>query len=185
MGCSGRRKYVFQSLTSGRYVPAIPGARLSTSINPSLAIHGKSFGPQEAALLVGCADRASPMPRTPAAPHAPDGDSGRDRRRDMHNVRHRLLSGFQRACETWMSNAKLTGTYLQRPLKTTQQTVPDRSHLTYAGYFSRYFSFSLTSVQSSASGSGSFFSVMLGHFSASSAFSSRNCNWSSGSSSSA
>ena len=53
---------VIPSLTSGRCVHAVPGASLSTSINPSLAIHGKSFGPQEAMLLVGCADRASPSP---------------------------------------------------------------------------------------------------------------------------
>ena len=48
-------------------VHAIPGATLVVSPTPSLAIHGKSFGPQEALLLVGYADRASPMSRTPAA----------------------------------------------------------------------------------------------------------------------
>ena len=43
-------------------VHAIPGATDSTSIGTSLAIHGKSFGPQKAMLFVGCADRASPIP---------------------------------------------------------------------------------------------------------------------------
>ena len=51
-----------------RVVPAIPGAAFATSPNPGLAIRGKSFGPQKALLFVGCADRASPMPHTPAAP---------------------------------------------------------------------------------------------------------------------
>ena len=59
----------------GWCVQAIPGATLVASLTPGLAIHGKSFGPQEALLLVGCADRASPMPRTPAAHRTPDGDS--------------------------------------------------------------------------------------------------------------
>ena len=40
-------------------VHAIPGAGALTPTGPGLAIHGKSFGPQEAALLVGCADRAA------------------------------------------------------------------------------------------------------------------------------
>ena len=69
VGCSGRREYV--PLTAfDWFVHAIPGATLVASLTPSLAIHGKSFGPQKALLFVGCADRASPMSRTPAAPHA-------------------------------------------------------------------------------------------------------------------
>ncbi len=40
-----------------RVVLAVPGATSVAPTTPSLAIHGEPFGPQEAALLVGCADR--------------------------------------------------------------------------------------------------------------------------------
>jgi len=43
-----------------QFMQAILGATLLASTGPSLAIHGKPFGPRKAALFVGCADRASP-----------------------------------------------------------------------------------------------------------------------------
>ena len=45
---------------SNQDVQAIPGATIVVSPNPSLAIHGESFGPQKASLFVGFADRVSP-----------------------------------------------------------------------------------------------------------------------------